>query len=217
MDFDYWQQRWQDGRIGFHQHTPTPLLQKHWAALAVPQASQIFVPLVGKSLDMLWLAEQGHSVFGVEFSPVAVAQFFNDHALQPVLRHSPYGVHYSAGLIELLCGDAFALDEAILANCAAVFDRAALIALPAELRHRYAQTLYRKLPSGCRGLLITLDYPQAEHAGPPFAIPEDEVHTLFAEDWQITQLEHRPIPKTHPGYVNGVSWLNTAVYELVRR
>jgi thiopurine S-methyltransferase len=122
------------------------------------------------------------------------------------------------GSIEIICGDAFALDADALRDCTAVFDRAALIALPPDLRRRYAGELYARLPTGCRGLLITLDYPQHEKDGPPFSVPEDEVHALYARDWQIEQLECRTIPPEHPGYVGGaLSRLDTAVYSLQKK
>jgi thiopurine S-methyltransferase len=216
MQPDFWHQRWQDNRIGFHQDTPTPLLQKHWPALGVPAGAKVFVPLAGKSLDMLWLAEQGHRVLGVELSQLAVERFFAEHGLQPDIATTRYGTHYRASNIELICGDAFGLDEAILANCTAVFDRAALIALPPELRRRYVRELHARLPAGCRGLLITLEYPQDERAGPPFSVPEDEVRVLYGGDWDVELRERRPIPRDHPGYVDGVSHLDTAVYGLIR-
>jgi thiopurine S-methyltransferase len=214
---DFWHQRWQENQIGFHQAAPTPLLGEHWASLGVPAGAQVFVPLAGKSLDMLWFAAQGYRVLGVELSQIAVERFFAEHGLQPDIRDTKYGRHYAAGGIEIVNGDAFALDADALRGCAAVFDRAALIALPPELRVRYANALYAKLPAGCRGLLVTLDYPQDEREGPPFAVPEAEVQSLFARDWTIELLQRRPIPREHPGYVSGVSRLDTAAHALTRR
>ena len=216
MHPDFWHQRWQENRIGFHQAAPTPLLLKHWPALGVPAGAKVFVPLAGKSRDMAWLAAQGHRVLGVELSQLAVERFFAEHGLQPDIETTHHGTHFRAGGIELVCGDAFALDAAFLADCAAVFDRAALIALPPALRQRYAGELYARLPAGCRGLLITLEYPQDERAGPPFSVPEEEVRTLYAGDWRVELRERRPIPRDHPGYVDGVSHLDTAVYGLYR-
>ena len=217
MKPDFWHQRWHDNQIGFHQSAPTPLLLEHWPALGVPAGAKVFVPLAGKSLDMAWLASQGYAVLGVELSPLAIAQFFAEHGLQPDIRDSRYGRHYAAGGIELVNGDAFGLDADALRDCAAVFDRAALIALPPELRVRYARAPYANLPAGCRGLLVTLEYPQAEREGPPFSVPEDEVRALFGDDWDIELLARRPIPREHPGHVAGVSRLDTAAYALRRR
>jgi thiopurine S-methyltransferase len=217
MNPDFWHQRWQDNQIGFHQSAPTPLLLKHWPSLDVPVGAKVFVPLAGKSLDMAWFAAQGYGVLGVELSELAVERFFAENGLQPEIRDSKYGRHYAAGGIELICGDAFGLDEAALRDCAAVFDRAALIALPPQLRLRYADELYAKLPAGCRGLLVTLEYAQEEREGPPFSVPEGEVRASFGRDWGIDLLERRPIPRDHPGFVSGVSRLDTAAYALRRR
>ncbi|HEY8682228.1 MAG TPA: thiopurine S-methyltransferase [Rhodanobacter sp.] len=218
MEPDFWQQRWRDGRIGFHQDTPMPLLLEHWPSLGLAPGSQVFVPLAGKSLDLAWLAAQGHRVLAVELSPLAVAQFFAEHGLTPQAHDTRYGCHYRAGNIELICGDVFDLDAEVLAGCAAVYDRAALIALPPPLRRRYVRELHARLPAGCRGLLITLEYPQAEKEGPPFAVAEAEVRELYERDWHVTTLTRRDILAQQPGFVaEGVSALATVVYRLTRR
>jgi thiopurine S-methyltransferase len=218
MDPDFWHQRWRDGQIGFHQDGPTPLLLKHWPSLGVPAGSCVFVPLAGKTLDMAWFASQGYRVLGVELSQLAVESFFAEHGLQPELHESRYGTHYTAGGIELILGDAFALDAEALAGCAAVFDRAALIALPPDLRKRYVHELYSLFPTGCDGLLITLEYPQHEKAGPPFSVDEGEVRGHYERDWTVAVLERRDILAQQPGFVEeGVTDLQTVVYRLKRR
>lgn len=218
MDPDFWRQRWREGRTGFHQDRPTPLLLEHWPALELIPGSQVFVPLAGKSLDLVWLAAQGYCVLGVELSPLAVAQFFAEHGLTPQVHDSRYGRHYRAGGIELICGDVFGLDADVLADCAAVYDRAALIALPPPLRRRYVRELHALLPAGCRGLLITLEYPQHEKQGPPFAVPEAEVRELYGRDWRVETLERRDILAQLPGFAaDGVSALATMVYQMSKR
>lgn len=218
MEHDFWQQRWQEGRIGFHQDEVTPLLREYWPELALPAGSQVFVPLAGKTRDMLWLVAQGHRVLGVELSQIAVDQFFVEHGLTPERHKSSYGVHHLAGAVELICGDAFALDAEALSDCTGVLDRAALIALPATMRRRYADELYSRLPAGCRGLLITLEYPQHQKDGPPFSVDENEVRALYTQDWEIECRERRDILAAQPGFVaEGVSRLATVAYRLERR
>jgi thiopurine S-methyltransferase len=218
MDPDFWLQRWRENQIGFHQERPTPLLVEHWPALGIAPGAKIFVPLAGKSLDLLWFASQGYRVLGVELSQLAVEQFFTGHGLAPETRESRYGRHYRAGNVELICGDAFALDAQALAGSDAVFDRAALIALPPHMRPRYAHELYARLPQGCRGLLITLEYPPGEKQGPPFTVPEAEVRALYGCDWDVEVQERRDILKQQPGFqAEGVSALDTVVYRLLRR
>lgn len=217
MDPQYWQHRWHEGRTGWHQDQPTPLMLKHWPALDVAPGSRVFVPLAGKSQDMRWLAGQGHRVLGVELSQVAVEQFFAESGLEPQVRPTRHGRHYEAGGIEIICGDAFGLDAEALRDCQAVFDRAALIALPPPLRRRYAAELYQHLPAGCRGLLITIDYPQDEKEGPPFSVPEDEVRSLFSADWSVDLLERREVTAQNQSLQESVTALQTLAYRLVRR
>ena len=217
MDPDFWHERWRTRRIGFHRDAPLPLLTRHWPGLGLDHGSRVFVPLCGKSLDMVWLAEQGHRVLGIELSELAIAEFFDERGLAPTTRTSPAGVHHAAGPWELIAGDAFAIPEALLADCAAVYDRAAMIALPPDLRTRYAHTTWRRLPAGCRGLLVTLEYPQTEKAGPPFAVEEAEVHALLDADWTVSLLERRDILEGEPSFqAEGVTALSTSVYRLER-
>ena len=218
MQPDFWHQRWQENQIGFHQDKPTPLLLKHWAAIGMPVGATVFVPLAGKSLDMVWFASQGYRVLGIELSPLAIRQFITEHGIVPEVRESKYGTHYLAGNVEIIQGDVFDLDAAALADSSVVFDRAALIALPPDLRRRYVDEVYALLPSGCRGLLITLEYPPHEKQGPPFTVTEAEVRGLFERDWHVDVLERRAILDQQPAFVaDGVTALETVVYRLIRR
>src|SRR5690606_23538365 len=125
MDPDFWQQRWRDNRIGFNRDDVLPLLEKHWPSLGLPAGSRVFVPLCGKSLDVTWLAARGHRARGVELSPLPVGQFSDENGPVPTERESPLGTRSTSGPIEVIRGDAFALDARTLADCAAVYDRAA--------------------------------------------------------------------------------------------
>ena len=217
MQPEFWHQRWLDRQIGFHRDAPLPLLVRHWPALGLAAGSRICVPLSGKSLDMAWLAEKGHRVFGIELSTLAIEQFFAEQDLAPTVTTSAAGTHYRAGPYELLAGDAFAVPAALLADCVGVYDRAALVALPPPLRDTYLATLWRRLPIGCRGLLVTLEYPQPEKDGPPFSVDEAEVRAGFSTDWSPERLERRDILADEPTFqAAGVTALSTAVYALRR-
>lgn len=218
VDASFWLERWREGRTGFHRSEVMPLLERHWPALEVPRGSRVLVPLAGKTLDMAWLAAQGLRVLGVELSPLAVHAFFAEQGLQPHRHVSSCGEHYVAGGIEIVQGNVFDLDAATLAGCAAVYDRAALIALPEPMRRHYAQSVYGRLPAGCRGLMITLDYPPAEMDGPPFAVSPAEVRQLLEPGWQVAALEHRDIYADDPGWATrGLSAMATDVFRLDRR
>ncbi|MCD9007211.1 thiopurine S-methyltransferase [Luteimonas sp. XNQY3] len=218
MHPEFWHARWSTGRIGFHRDAPLPLLVRHWPTLDLAPDTRVFVPLCGKSLDMVWLAGRGHRVLGVELSELAVRQFFEERGLVPSIHETSAGRHFIASAYELIVGDAFALGADVLADCAAVYDRAALIALSPDLRSTYAATAWRRLPAECHGLLITLEYPQAQKAGPPFSVEADEVHALLAADWRVDAVERRDILASEPGFkAKGVTALSTVVYRVERR
>lgn len=217
MKADYWLKRWREGRTGWHRDAVMPLLTKHWPALDISRGTRVLVPFSGKTLDMIWLAEQGLRVLGVEVSPLAVEQFFAENNLQANKRETSDGVCYSAGNIDIIQGDLFDVSDATLAGCGAIYDRAALIAQPPAERQRYADAIHAKLPAGCRGLMVTLEYPQAEMDGPPFSVEETEVRRLL-DDWDIELAERRDILADQPGFREaGLSSLHTAVYRLHRR
>lgn len=217
MEPEFWHDRWASNQIGFHQSDINPYLLRHWPSLALAHGARVLVPLCGKSLDLIWLASLGHRVLGVELSEQAVQTFFSEQGLHPrIHQHGVFKV-YQAGLIEVWCGDFFALDAEVLADCAALYDRAALIALPPLMRARYAAHLNRCLRAGCEGLLITLDYDQALKAGPPFAVTQDEVRVLLASHWTLQVLEERDILGESWKFVqDGVPRLDERAYRLTR-
>ncbi|ANN73174.1 thiopurine S-methyltransferase [Bordetella bronchialis] len=223
MDPQFWLERWREGRTHFHQTRITPPLERFWPTLRLAPGSRVLVPLCGKSLDMPWLAARGLRVLGVELSPLAVEQFFDENGLTPQVRRSAMGQHYTAGDIEIIAGDIFDLDAETLRGCAAVFDRAALVALPREMRGPYVRHVYGQLPGDYQGLLITLDYPQHEMDGPPFCVDDEEIQALYGEPGadasRIAELVYRRDTLAHePKFQKaGVTRLETLVYVLRRR
>jgi thiopurine S-methyltransferase len=193
MTPEFWLQRWRENRIGFHQSQINMHLEAYWPSLSIAPGTTVFVPLCGKSLDMLWLAGQGYRVLGVELSPLAVEGFFEENGLTPEIEQSRTFRRYRCGEIEIFCGDFFDLQSDDLAEVVAVYDRASLIALPPEMRMQYAAKLHALLPGGLPILLITLDYPQDERQGPPFAVSTAEVHKLYTGRWQVGELACRDL------------------------
>ncbi|PHX41483.1 thiopurine S-methyltransferase [Pseudomonas sp. NZIPFR-PS2] len=217
MEPEFWQERWARNQIGFHLPEVNPYLQRHWSQLALVEGARVLVPLCGKSLDLMWLASHGLRVMGVELSEQAVEAFFSEQNLVPRITRRDAFTVYQTDLIEVWCGDFFALDAEALAGCTALYDRAALIALPPLMRAQYAEHLSRLLPSGCQGLLITLDYDQSQKAGPPFAVTDDEVKVLFGSDWTVKTLQEQDVLGESWKFVQeGVTRLDERVYWLAR-
>ena len=216
MEPKFWQERWARNQIGFHLPEVNPYLQRHWPPLA--EGAKVLVPLCGKSLDLRWLASQGLRVMGVELSEQAVEAFFSEQNLTPRITERGVFKVYQADLIEIWCGDFFALGAEVLADCAALYDRAALIALPPLMRAQYTEHLNTWLSAGCQGLLITLDYEQVQKAGPPFAVTDEEVQLLLGERWALQVLQEQDILGESWKFVqDGVTRLEERVYQLVKR
>lgn len=193
MQPNFWLERWTRDQIGFHQHDINAMLQAHWPALAVAHSAKVFVPLCGKSRDMLWLRARGHEIIGVEFIQKAVRDFFADNALAPVVSGQPPFERWEAEGITLLCGDFFDLAAIDLRDVGAVYDRASLIALPTEMRARYVEHMRTILPPGIETLLITLSYPVNEMNGPPFAVSDTEVRALYDQAFTVEHLAARDV------------------------
>jgi thiopurine S-methyltransferase len=228
MDAEFWHERWQQGQIGFHQPDFHPALPRYWPRLDLRPGSRVFVPLCGRSLDMVWFAQRFHPVLGVELSPIAAAGFFEHESLTPLrFTHGAFQL-YAASNYEILQGDFFDMAPGDAGAIHGWYDRAALIALPPDMRQRYAAHLAGLLAPGARGLLITLEYPPEKmDAPPPFSVPVHEVLALFEQDFTVELLERRDVlAATEPAAARsansrflerGLDHLYEAVFRLERR
>lgn len=178
MKADFWLQTWENGRLGFHQDNVNTLLLRYWPEMNVSNG-EVFVPLCGKSKDMLWFQGQGYDVLGVELSPIAVKSFFIENRL-PAL-HKPHHLFtlWESNNIRVLNGDFFKLATADVQNVTAVYDRAALVALPTDMRRQYVDHMLDLLPTNTKILLVCFEYQQDEMEGPPFSVPHEEVVDLY--------------------------------------
>ena len=218
MEPEFWQQRWRQNQIGFHLDRVNPVLVNHWNRLQLAPQSTVLVPLCGKSLDLIWLANQGHHVVGVECSEVAVQAFFDEQKLS--CRQGEYrGFRvFSAGNISILQGDYFDLDREFLEDVAAVYDRAALVAMPFSMRENYVARLQSHLPSHSQILLVTLKYNQQLMSGPPFSVSDDEVHALYQHQFDINLIHHQDILSHQQRFAErGLDYLHESVFHLQHR
>lgn len=218
MNEAFWHERWARNEIGFHLNEVNPYLLRYWPSLGLPGRARVLVPLCGKSLDMAWLLGQGFAVLGVELSEKAVRAFFDEQGLVPEVEPAGAFLRFRAGALEILCGDIFALTAEQVSGCTAVYDRAALIALPPDARARYAGHLGELLQAPARQLLITIEYPQEQMDGPPFCVAEAEVSSLYGPGWQITRLLREDVLQQNRKFLErGLGRLEECVYRLERR
>jgi thiopurine S-methyltransferase len=188
MEAKFWLDKWNADQIGFHEIAPHPLLVAHWSKLHLATTERVFVPLCGKSNDLLWLRARGHEVIGVELSEIAVRDFFGDSSIDPEITTRGELQRFSTPGITIYCGDIFALNAHELGQISAIYDRAALIALPPPMRARYAPHLTSLSSATTQMLTITVAYDQKTINPPPFVVANDEIEQLFAADWALNPI-----------------------------
>ena len=193
MEHGFWHDRWATNQIGFHQPAANPLLVTHCAALALPSAGRVLLPLCGKTLDIAWLLAAGYRVVGVELSELAVQQLFAELGATPRIQVLNDALQrYETDYLTVFVGDIFALNREQLGPVDAIYDRAALVALPATLRPRYASHL-TAISAGARQLLISFDYEQSQLPGPPFAVLTEELSELYGQHYELQALARQPL------------------------
>ena len=187
MEANFWHAKWENGEIGFHLGAVNSLLLEHFRALSLNSGDRVFVPLCGKTRDIGWLLESGYRVVGVELSPVAVEQLFVELGVAPNIDQAGLLTHFSTEGIDIYSGDVLALTANQLGPVDAVYDRAALVALPEAMRQSYVAHL-GAITGRASQLLITYDYDQTLQHGPPFALSSDEVCELYGRDYDLELL-----------------------------
>lgn len=192
MDPNFWHKRWEKNEIGFHQSAVNVLLSDHFSGLSLPQTSRVFVPLCGKTRDIAWLLSQGHRVVGVELSKLAVEELFVDLGVAPKISVQGELLRYSAPGLEIFVGDIFELSGDLLGRVDAIYDRAALVAFPTEMRGRYGAHV-AAITQLAPQFLICFEYDQAVMNGPPFSIDRQKVHDVYGAHYQIEPITNRDV------------------------
>lgn len=209
-----WLERWNNNQIGWHRDNFNTRMVQYLPKLDLQQGDSIFVPLCGKSRDMMYLINQGYKVIGVELSSIAVIDFFTENDIEYSTQKTQDFILYIAENITIYQGDIFKLQKEHTRNINAIYDRASLVALNPQLRSEYAKLFNGIMPSGIWYLLLTLDYQQHAIDGPPFAVSETEVNALF-KDWQIDKVDSfNDIENENKFQNNGLSVLNKETYVL---
>ena len=217
LDAEFWHQRWRDGRIGFHLNGTNPNLSEWYSRLGLVTGQRVFAPLCGKSLDLLWLRDQGLEVIGVEISELAVRSFFEENGLEPEVVSVNDHDQWRAENITILHANYFDLQPGDLGTIDAVYDRASLIALPPDMRAEYAEKMRELVPIDVPVLLITLDYPCHQMSGPPFPVSRDEVEELYGDHYRIESLTSIDLLSDEPHWrEKGLEELTETIYLLGR-
>lgn len=187
MAGNFWHNKWARNEIAFHRSTVNPHLVNNIETLSLAKGSLIFLPLCGKTLDIAWLLSIGYRIAGVELVEAAIEQLFAELGMQPRISIVGNIKVYSAKNIDIFVGDIFELSKEMLGSVDAIYDRAALVALPEEIRSQYASHLM-KITQQSPQLLIAYHYDQSIVQGPPFSISNEEVELHYKSNYDLSLL-----------------------------
>lgn len=190
MKATYWHQKWAAGDIGFHEATANRLLVENIHHLNLSKGSRIFLPLCGKTRDIHWLMNNGFKIAGAELSETAIRDLFTDLQLTPTIQELGNLKHFSADNIDIFVGDIFELCQATLGKVDAIYDRAALVALPDTMRQAYTKHLIN-ICQNVQQLVITFEYEQQQMQGPPFSIGASLMEQYFQRHYLVECLSKR--------------------------
>ena len=229
VDNDFWFDCWEkNNKLGLNQEAPNATLIKYFSTLSLPKKSRVFVPLCGKSIDMIWLLEQNMEVVGVELSPLAIQAFFEENNLQYTKKTlGEFNLWQAKDRpITLLEGDIFLFESTdqsdlellIPAPFDFVYDRASLIALPTKIRKNYYDLYKSLMGSKSKALLLTIEYESPKFEGPPFSVPEKEVISSLESVFNINLLGHEKIKTLSPRFLeSGLKEISQKAYRIEKR
>ena len=209
---EFWHNRWLSQKIGWHREIYNDLLLKHWPKINASGNSSVLVPLCGKSLDMLWLVKQGHSVVGLEIVQQAVETFFHENKLEYDSVEIGNHKKYSNQKFTIYQGNVFDLEPGII-QADYWYDRAAMIAIEPSTRAEYVDQIRKQTKQCAVGLLITLVYPQEQMQGPPFSLHDDEVRSLFSDGFELECLGKIDLDDDKD---RGLTKFTSSVFKIIR-
>lgn len=212
----FWLNLWREGKTSFHRTEVNPDLSARWSSLQLPTEATVLVPLCGKSLDMLWLMEQGFRVIGIELSEQAVLQFSEENRLTLVKKIYPQAISYQTKSLTIWVANIFSLNPAFIVPADAIYDRAALIALPPNLRPQYVRCCLQWLKERGKILLKTMHYDNLEMQGPPFSVADEEIRRLYSNCQIIQSIREasRQVGEQEPLYARGLREVTEKVWAL---
>lgn len=213
----FWKEKWVKHELGFHLPFVHPILKRSLTLFNLPQGARVFLPLCGKTLDIGYLLSEGYQVVGVELSEIAVSELFQELGVEPEVSEWAGGQRWSYGDLTVYQGDFFALEPADLGSVDLVYDRAALVALPHEMRERYAARM-PALTGGAPQLVITFEYDQAQMDGPPFSVPAANVAHLYGARFELEELSRKDVIENQPRFKEaGLDRFEEIAWRLVPR
>ena len=168
-----WQKHYDDNELSWDLGEVANPFVRMWEDKAITPGTLI-VPGCGQGHEVIYFAERGFQVTGVDFSPGAVK----------LLRESLGSKQLSA---QVLHRNFFELEDAHDQAYDAVLEQTFFCAIHPDQREAYVDTVSRILKPN--GMLLGLFYQTGEDGGPPFNTTESDIRNHFSEAFDIERLE----------------------------
>eukprot|EP01061_Rhynchopus_euleeides_P017456 TRINITY_DN29009_c0_g1_i1.p1 TRINITY_DN29009_c0_g1~~TRINITY_DN29009_c0_g1_i1.p1 ORF type:complete len:251 (+),score=104.53 TRINITY_DN29009_c0_g1_i1:59-754(+) len=196
LSLEYWNQRWQDGSTGWRNAENEPegppfadnvsFAEGALEQKVLCEGKSAFVPLCGDSNVVLYLAEQGMTVVGLDGSAIAVQQ------LKARVAEASEDVQKRVHLVE---GDFYAFlpgSEMHLGSTAKnikqfdfIYDRASFVAIDPARRDEYKSLMEAWTSPGAVYYFEAIQRkPSLVKEGPPHHTPYETVETHFPT-WRV--------------------------------
>jgi thiopurine S-methyltransferase len=195
----YWLDRWDCNDIdGFCQESPNESLVKHFSKFKLNANSTCMIPMCGNSIDIMFFVANKVNVVGIELSEKAAILFFKSHQLQySVIQGDKYKC-YQGDNVSIYVADVFDLPSLIkdMPLFDIWYDRGAYIALPDNLRYKYAKMMVEVCSDNIQILLLAMTHDR-ETQTPPFSISQDEINANFMPHIKFKLIDsqlRKPIP-----------------------
>lgn len=188
---DHWLDAWNRGLTPWSDPGINQYLRDNLAKLRLTTGCTILVPMCGDSADMVWLAEQGHNVVGIDISHLAIESFFS----QATIAYNKIGNVYTSKNtplnITIINENIFNTELLSTFSFDAIYDKGALVTVPHKHKPKYILRMHKLAPRA-KILLITAYYRQAPGYGaPPFLESVESVQSLYREHYSFSLLEHK--------------------------
>lgn len=185
MDREFWIEKWKSKAIGFHYDGVNPVLENFYKEMKLQAGDKVFIPLCGKSGDIFWLMQKEVEVVGVELSEMAIVEFFTERKLDYQVKDQNDFKIYKSNNLTIYCGDLFNLTSIYSEKFDAVYDRAAFVAMPKNMRNDYLMAIKKFVSVNSRILLQTLSYGSSEFQGPPFSVNINEYESVLEKTFTL--------------------------------
>ncbi|XP_013388822.1 probable thiopurine S-methyltransferase [Lingula anatina] len=191
-----WIEAWDSDQVGWHMSGVNHYLKEFLDVMvAGKKDAKVLVPLCGKTVDMKWLADLGHTVVGIEGAEKAAKEFFTEQNVPVNIEQCDaiQGKLYRSAdnKIRFYVGDFFYFNENLEGQFDAVWDRGSLIAVDEKDLVSYVSIIKSLLKTGGHCLAEVFDFDKGDNQNGEGhrSVSMDLAQKLFGDECSVKLLK----------------------------